>query len=169
MGSADRPAVIAVGVDAGERFRLVAEPRIAACADHEPWTADDLAPFVADDRAWVAVEGGAVVGYLVAEVHDGGGHVEEVSVDRAHGGRGHATALLDEVVRWASSLGFAAVTLTTFRDVPWNRPFYERRGFGVVPEPEWSPAMRAKVAHEEAAYGLPADLRVVMRRDLGRT
>jgi GNAT superfamily N-acetyltransferase len=169
MVAADLADVVAVGVDAGERFRSSPDPRIAACADHDPWGEADLAPFVEDGRAWVATEDGAVVGYLVAAVHDGCGHVEEVSVDRAHGGRGHASALLDVAARWAVALGLPAVTLTTFRDVAWNRPFYERRGYRVVPEDEWSAAMAAKVAHEESAYGLPAELRVVMRRDLPPT
>ena len=165
MTAGDAPAVATVAVDAGQRFASSPDPRIAACAEHAPWSPDDLAPFVDEARAWVATaEGGTVVGYLLAEVHDGCGHVEEVSVDRAHGGRGIATALLDEALRWAAALELPAVTLTTFRDVAWNRTFYERRGFRVVDERDWSPAMAAKVAHEEAAYGLPAELRVVMRR-----
>jgi phosphinothricin acetyltransferase len=167
MTLADVAAVRAVGVDAGERFRAVPDRRIAACADHDPWPADDLATFVDDERAWVAIDGsGAVVGFLLAEELDGCAHVEEVAVGRDHGGRGHATALLDHVATWAAEHHLAAITLTTFRDVPWNAPFYERRGYRVVPTTEWTPALRAKVDHEDADLGLPAQLRVVMRRDL---
>ena len=54
MTGADVAQVRAVGVDAGERFRSFPEPRIAACAEHEPWRAEDLAPYVDDGRAWVA-------------------------------------------------------------------------------------------------------------------
>jgi phosphinothricin acetyltransferase len=166
MTAADAVAAGAAGADAGERFRSSPEPRIAKCADHDPWTPDDLAPFIEAGHAWVATEDGEVVGFALVEVFDGAAHVEEVSVDRAHGGRGHATALLDAIATWARRAGLPAVTLTTFRDVAWNRPFYERRGFRVVDVARQSPAMRDRVAHEEDAYGLAADLRVVMRRGL---
>jgi hypothetical protein len=39
------------------------------------------------------------------------------------------------------------VTLTTFRDVPWNAPFYRRLGFEVVDElPSGLAAIRAHEA-----------------------
>jgi len=59
--------------------------------------------------------------------------------------------------------GFESVTLTTFRDVPWNMPFYERLGFEVVPTPALSPALRA-VVDDETRRGLDPIRRVVMRR-----
>lgn len=166
MTPADALAAGSVGADAGERFRSSPDPRIATCADHDPWSPEDLAPFVDAGLAWVATEDGDVVGFALVEVFDAAAHVEEISVDRAHGGRGHATALLDEVAAWATSAGLTALTLTTFRDVAWNRPFYERRGFRVVEAARQSPAMRERVAHEDEVYGLAADLRVVMQRDL---
>ena len=41
--------------------------------------------------------------------------------------------LVLQVCDWAAGNGYASVTLTTFRDVPWNMPFYERLGFRVIP------------------------------------
>jgi phosphinothricin acetyltransferase len=168
MGVADVAEVAAVGADAGERFRSSNEPRIAACADHDPWTAEALTAYADAGRAWVATDGdeGLVVGFVLVDLVDGRPHIEELSVARAHGRRGHATSLLDAVASWAVDEGHTAVTLTTFRDVPWNRPFYERRGFSVVGEAAQTDVVRALVAHEEEADGLPAELRVVMRRDL---
>jgi GNAT superfamily N-acetyltransferase len=40
--------------------------------------------------------------------------------------------LVAAVCEWASRRGWSRVTLTTFRDVPWNMPFYTRHGFEVV-------------------------------------
>jgi hypothetical protein len=34
-----------------------------------------------------------------------------------------------ELHAWAQRHGLAALTLTTFTDVPWNMPYYERLGF----------------------------------------
>ena len=57
------------------------------------------------------------------------------------------------------------MTLTTFRDVPWNAPFYERLGFCVLDSSELTPELDA-VVREEAARGLDRDRRVVMRCEL---
>ena len=58
--------------------------------------------------------------------------------------------------------GLAAVTLTTFRDVSWNAPFYARLGFRIVEPGSLSPGLVAVVQLEERR-GLPAGLRVAMR------
>jgi hypothetical protein len=57
----------------------------------------------------------------------------------------------------------ASITLTTFRDVPWNGPYYEKLGFDVVST--LTPALQALV-DEQATWGLEPSLRVVMRRSL---
>lgn len=58
-----------------------------------------------------------------------------------------------------------AMTLTTFTDVPWNAPHYARLGFQVVAENEWTAGER-RIREHEAAVGLDAWPRVVMRRPL---
>lgn len=54
------------------------------------------------------------------------------------------------------------MTLTTFRDVPWNAPFYARAGFRELAAAELSPEL-AELVREEAARGLDPERRVVMR------
>jgi GNAT superfamily N-acetyltransferase len=90
-------------------------------------------------------------------------HLEEIDVDPGHGHRGLGTQLVLQVCDWAAGNGYASVTLTTFRDVPWNMPFYERLGFREIPTPELSPALRA-VVEAETRRGLDPLRRVVMRR-----
>lgn len=158
----DLGAVRAVSAAAGERFKEIDEPRIARHAHDPPISDDVLRTAVDEGRLWVACDD-AVVGFLLAVIVDGVAHVEEISVHPGYQGRGHGVALLDVVWAWASSQSMGAVTLTTFRDVPWNRPFYERRGYRVLDEAEISPELRALRAHEAAA-GLDPALRVVMRR-----
>ena len=155
-----------ISADAGRRFATVAEPRIAACADDPPFTVDELTAYVHSGHAWVATEDDDVVGFVVTELIDDVVHIEEIDVARRAGRQGHASRLLDTVTAWAEARGSRAVTLTTFDDVPWNRPWYERHGFRVLRDSELSPGLRA-VRDRESALGLPADLRVVMRRDLG--
>jgi hypothetical protein len=75
--------------------------------------------------------------------------------------------LLDRVRAWATSTNRPAITLTTFTDVPWNRPLYEHLGFQVIPDEEIGPGLRA-VRAAEARAGLDPDLRVCMRQLIHR-
>jgi hypothetical protein len=65
------------------------------------------------------------------------------------------------VCRWAKENGYPAVTLRTFRDVPWNAPFYEHRGFHVVDSAELSPE-HVLLEDLERQRGLHPDIRVTM-------
>ena len=161
----DLATIQAVEVRAGRLFAASADPVIAACADHPPLPLDRLADWVAVGRAWVADVDGSVAGFVVADLVDGCAHVVAVAVHPDRGRRGIGRTLLAEVDRYAAEAGLQGVTLTTFRDVPWNRPWYERLGFRVLPEGEIGPELRARRGEEEG-FGLPAEMRVCMRRDV---
>lgn len=89
-------------------------------------------------------------------------HLEEMDVHPEHGRRGVGARLLDAVVRAAAARRRDWVTLTTYDDVAWNRPFYQKNGFEVV-SPDWRDELRRRM-EEEATRGLEAERRVVMRR-----
>jgi GNAT superfamily N-acetyltransferase len=90
-------------------------------------------------------------------------HLEEIDVHPDHGRRGLGAKLVRQVCDWAASHGYESVTLTTFRDVPWNMPFYARLGFGVVPSEQLSAGLRG-VVDDETRRGLDPSRRVVMKR-----
>lgn len=167
---ADPPALADIEDAAGERFREVGLDVIAD--DPAPSAVHYLAA-IRDGRVWVADLGARPVGYAWAEDLGGSGggvqpHLEQVSVRPEHEGRGIGTALVDRVAAWAADLGGAALTLITFRDVPFNGPWYERRGFRVVPAAELTPALVA-VRQHEGERGLDVAPRVVMARPVART
>jgi GNAT superfamily N-acetyltransferase len=148
---------------AGQRFREVG---LGWVADDEPASLATLAGYADDGRAWVAVDdAGTPIGYVLVDVVDGCAHVEQVSVRPDHQGAGVGRRLLDQVRAWAIETGRPAVTLTTFSDVPWNRPLYEHLGFRVLSETEIGPELRG-VRETEAAHGLDPSTRVCMRREL---
>ena len=165
MRSSDTAAAARISGEAGARFADIDEPRIAACAADEPFTADELDAYVVVGRAWVATEDGEVVGFVIVDVLDGAPHIEEIDVAPDASNRGHGTRLLAAVIDWATNRRAPAVTLTTFRDVPWNLPWYERHGFRTLADDEITPELAARRAAEDAD-GLPADLRVAMRLPL---
>ena len=113
-------------------------------------------------RVWVAAaDSGELVGFAYAAVIDGCCHLEELDVLPEYGRLGIGTALVRAVREHANRAGHRGVTLTTFRDVPWNAPFYRRLGFVVVDPEDLTPGLAAAVA-DEARRGLPVELRVAM-------
>jgi ribosomal protein S18 acetylase RimI-like enzyme len=108
---------------------------------------------------------GAVVGFAHVLHLEGGAHLEQLAVHPDHHRRGHGDALLRAAAARAQQEGYDALTLSTFADVPWNRPFYERRGFTVVERPT---GVLARIQDKEERMGLMAyGPRVVMRIALG--
>jgi GNAT superfamily N-acetyltransferase len=147
---------------AGARFAEVGLTHVAA---HDPFGLEELAEYLAAGRCWVAEADGEIAGYALADVVGECAHLEQISVVPEQQRRGLGRALADHVVAWAAKRGFPAVTLTTYRSVPWNAPLYERLGFRVLADDEITPALRAVVV-AEAAHGLDPAERVCMRREV---
>lgn len=132
----------------GESFRDIGMPEIA---DDDPMSLEDLA----EHEVRVAVgEDGVPVAFIAIGEVDGAIHIHQVSVHPSHARQGIGAALIEHVRRSGH-----AVTLTTFRDVPWNQPYYERLGFRAVTDV--SPGV-AEIMREEASRGLDPANRVAM-------
>ena len=147
---------------AGTLFAQVGLDDVAA---DEPETIEALGAYLAAGRIWVICLDDMAVGYGVVDIVDGAAHLEQMSVDPRYGRRGLGAALLTYVCEWARHKPFEAVTLTTFRHLPWNAPFYAKQGFRVLDDADVGPELHHRWA-EEAAHGLDPELRVCMRRDL---
>ena len=138
------------------------EGHVPASILEEATDLEDFAGAQAAGRLWVALEDDVPVGFaLVHVLADGTPHLDEIDVDPRHGRRGLGAALVEAVCDWVVRAGHAEITLTTFRDVPWNMPFYARMGFSVVPPDEVMPDVAA-IVRDETARGLDPARRVVM-------
>jgi GNAT superfamily N-acetyltransferase len=111
----------------------------------------------------VLVIGRPPVAFARAEWVDGNVHLAELAVHPNWGRRGLGGQLLEAVCFYAARAGARAVTLTTFREVPWNGPWYARRGFVELPCSQWGEELTALVRSEHTA-GLEVAPRLVMRR-----
>lgn len=100
-------------------------------------------------------------GFALLAIVDDAMHIDELSVHPDHGGRGLGGRLLDATEALAASRGAAAITLVTFRDVPWNAPWYRRYGFVELPLPTLHPGLRERW-HAEAMRGLDPAKRLCM-------
>lgn len=146
---------------AGQAFRTIGMDSVA---DDDPVSASAFEGFLTRDGAWVTVaDDDSVVAYLLIELLDAAMYVEQVTVHPRSARQGLGAGLLDVASERAADNNLAAVTLTTFRDVPWNAPYYVRLGFAVTTEGQWGSALQHKVA-TEATKGLDKWPRVVMQR-----
>jgi len=103
----------------------------------------------------IMVAGRPPVGFVRLEVVDGQAHLEQLAVSPEHAGQGLGRALVAAAKAWAHEAGFAAMTLTTFAQVPFNAPFYASCGFVELAPGEWGPELAA-LRREEEALGLDA-------------
>ena len=164
--AADSAVLQDIEVAAGAMFATVGLADVAA---HDPFPIAELDAYAAAGRSWVGVDAaGSVVGYAVADVLDGCGHLEQASVRPEAQGRGVGRALVDAVTAWTRDSGYDAVTLTTFTDVAWNAPLYAHLGFRAVAEADLGPELAAR-RDDETRHGLDPGRRVCMRRDVRRS
>lgn len=139
-------------------------------ADHDVEALRSPAPTGAQRGAapgFLLVAGDPVVGFAHVLRLDGEAHLEQLSVHPDHVRRGIGTALVRAAMARARSKGHDRLSLCTYRDVPFNGPFYAGLGFTEVGD--LSPLQR-RLRDAEQALGLDrAGVRVVMSAPLTAT
>ncbi len=101
------------------------------------------------------------VGFALFALHEDEAHLEEIDVVPEHAGNGLGRRLIQAVAARAREAGLSRLTLTTFRDVPFNAPFYARLGFRIVDESHLCPRL-ARIRLEERRNGCELAPRVAM-------
>ena len=157
----DDAALLRIENRAAELFRAHGYPEIA---DNPFASVEDFRAMMQGHETWVTVDGSDIpVGYAVAGPLGAHFHLRELSVDPGHGRKGLGAALVRTVVAAAASRGAAGVSLTTFRDVPFNMPFYEKLGFAEIALDDAPPALR-DAFRRELPPGMDPAPRVLMLR-----
>ncbi len=135
-------------------------------------TFDKSHPFVvAESARWaaaierglahVAVDpGDRPIGFTTLGFVDSEPYLDQIAVRRSSMRRGVGTALLRHAFEWSRG---RSLWLTTYLHLPWNRPYYERHGFVLVPERACGPELRAILRDQRAALPDP-EMRVAMVR-----
>lgn len=150
-----------IEVDAGERFRHVG---LGDIADDAPTSRSLLEGHVEAGTAWVACDGDdRVIGFATSSIVDGDAHLDHISVIPAASGHGAGRSLIDGVLDWARAGRRDFITLTTFRDIPWNGPYYARLGFRTLAASEMGPGL-TRIRTREKRDGLDIRERIAMRR-----
>jgi GNAT superfamily N-acetyltransferase len=126
----------------------------------------DFALAQANGLLWIATdESDRAVGFLLLRRFDNVLHVHEFDIHPAHARKGVGRELLRQVIEWARAQHAPAVTLTTYREIPWNAPFYARMGFVELPASQWTPALKS-IRDWERSNGWRMSARVAMRLNL---
>jgi len=161
LREADLRYLPSIELEAGALFSTV---DMDAVANDDLPTVEELRVYLQLGRGWVAVDDHDVpIGYLIADVVDNEAHIEQVSVSPTWSRRGIGRALIDCAAAWASDQRLTAITLTTFTDVAWNGPYYERLGFRYLSEERIGPELR-EIRRREVSRGLDSWPRASMWR-----
>jgi GNAT superfamily N-acetyltransferase len=137
------------------------------------WIADDTVQSEAQHRALIAdglalvaeVQGFGLAGFLNGEVIADALHIWQMAVHHDQQAQGIGRALIDAARQSAADRGITALTLTTFRGVRWNEPYYQKLGFVTLEDQDLGPRLTA-VLQSEGRAGLPLAQRCAMRRCL---
>jgi GNAT superfamily N-acetyltransferase len=174
LGALDVPAARGLpreqSVRAAARSEFALLPEIDARAEVVFRTAGYQLPALALDpgelarAAAVFVAGRPPVGFVQLEEVDGLAYIVELAVIPKWMRQGIGTALLERACEWARGRGYPAIALTTYADVPWNAPYYARRGF--VEITDFGAGLQAERERERELGLDEVGRRIVMRREL---
>lgn len=113
----------------------------------------------------LAGEKPTLAGFVMFRLLEHSFYIEQIDVAPAFERQRIGATLIDAVARRAGDAGLARLTLSTFREIPWNAPYYRRLGFIDIAETDLTPGLVA-VRREHLARGLDETARVFMARNL---
>jgi GNAT superfamily N-acetyltransferase len=93
---------------------------------------------------WVAVnDTDQPIGFALAGAIDDFALLDQLSVLPEQGRKGIGAALIRQAADWARREGHDALVLSTYRELAWNQPYYERQGFSEMPRSAWGKEIHA--------------------------
>lgn len=158
----DANAIRTIEFEAGQRFLSV---DMAGIADAPPMDLEIVERKIAAREIIVAVAADATcAGFVMFEPQPTRIYVQELDVLTSYAGQRIGAALIEQVAQIACAQRLTQLILSTFREVPWNAPYYRRLGFRDIEEAELDAALIAR-RDAHIARGLDESKRVFMRRD----
>ncbi len=153
----------ALEMDAARAFTAIGWDEIAAMP---PISEGDYLRNVTSQQVLIAeLEGNAdAIGFCVLCELDQQAFIVELGVGQAFARKGVGRQLLEAAIGWARTSGYADLLLTTFADVPFNAPFYQRYGFeALLPGDEFPELARKLKSEREGILGNYARLAMRFR------
>ena len=120
--SSDIGFLPAIEASASKAFKSILE--LSWVADSQGMSTEAHKNTLETGYSWVAIAPPKTcVGFLTAAIMEGDFYIGEVSVHETHQKKGIGSRLFETAFIEAKSLDLQSVTLTTFKDVPWNAPY----------------------------------------------
>ncbi|MCX4177738.1 MULTISPECIES: GNAT family N-acetyltransferase [Paraburkholderia] len=159
----DAHAIRTIEFEAGQRFVSVG---MTGIADAPPMELELVHRKIDAQQIVVAVDTDETcVGFVMFEPQPARFYVQELDVLSSHAGQRIGAGLIEQVAQLARAQQITQLILSTFREVPWNAPYYRRLGFRDIEEADLDAALIAR-RDAHIARGLDESKRVFMRRDL---
>ncbi|MDX7999557.1 GNAT family N-acetyltransferase [Xenorhabdus sp. Reich] len=152
----------AVEHSAAQLFLFI--PELAWIAGAHVQTEQQHLDYISQGNSWVALsEDSQPIGFILVKPLDDALHIMELSVHEDWQRRGIGKALIEKVIQVAEQRHLKAVTLTTFRQVNWNAPFYHRLGFNILDSQQITEGLQ-QILKNEIDYGFAEEQRCAMKR-----
>lgn len=137
------------------------------------WVADDSVQSPEQHRALISTgvslvaedDAYRIVGFLNGEMAPDALHIHQIAVHQGHQRQGIGRRLIERAQELAAERGVDCLTLTTFRQVSWNEPYYRGLGFRTIEGAALNERLRA-VMERESDAGLPTEKRCAMIKRL---
>jgi GNAT superfamily N-acetyltransferase len=143
---------LSLQLSAGDAFALAERARWLASARRQ--------------RVFMALDPSDMpLGFAALDVVDEQPYLDQLAVRQLAMRQGVGQLLLRRALAWAELQAGRSLWLTTYAHLPFNRAYYERRGFVVVPEHACGPGVRHHLEEQRRFLPSPAE-RVAMRREL---
>ncbi|WP_340607818.1 GNAT family N-acetyltransferase [Xenorhabdus bharatensis] len=149
---------------AAQLFRTI--PELAWISDGHVHTEQQHLGYIVQHNSWVAINNkGTPIGFILVKPLDDGLHIFELSVHGDWQRKGIGKKLIETVIQVAKQRQLQFVTLTTFRNILWNAPFYQKLGFAILESQEMSKGLQ-QILQGEIEYGFSTEQRCAMKRPI---
>lgn len=134
----------------------------------DPIPEDRLRKGLGEELLWAAVDSREeMVGFALCSDRGEDLYLDQLSVLPAHGRRGLGARLVRRALSEAETRAYKRMSLSTFRLVPWNGPFYYKLGFREIPG--WRLQDWQKQLIELQKQTMDVKLRCFMQRSVRRS
>lgn len=161
--SSDIPALAQVERSATELFRTVNLDFLIEHPTVDPYL---LVAMANANHLWIATDKfDQPIGFACGEYLEGNFHIVEICVALNFQGMGIGRTLMSTMMEAVRREGYNAVTLTTYRNLSWNGPWFSRMGFLEVDAQQLTKTFE-EILEIEAKHGLDINNRCVMIKAL---
>ncbi|UTW55276.1 GNAT family N-acetyltransferase [Kordiimonas sp. SCSIO 12610] len=160
----DIPRIIEIEQHGGRKFSDIGMEWVT---ERPSSNSRDITEGINAKSIFVAVNDHTLAGFIHLGMVDNHGHIFEVSVDYELQGKGVGKLLMNSAEEWAKHHNFNAISLTTFKHVAFNGPWYQSLGYIETDPDDKLPELKA-IIDSERTSDLNKSERIAMIKSLDK-